>query len=136
MRVQADLRCYHCGYVAAHVEGDRDQPLSQMRLVPSTGGLGVRLRPQEPPRCGRCGGPLYQDALESIRPDPVVFDPFEERRPLDLTGDERRKLERRARARTSSQQAALRARIVRHAAEGTSNTAACHLLPFEARERE
>ena len=81
MRVQADLRCYHCGYVAARVEGDRDQPLARMRLVPLTVGPGVRLRYQEPPRCGRCGGPLYQDALEGIRPDPVVFDSSEDRRP-------------------------------------------------------
>jgi hypothetical protein len=80
MRVQADLRCFHCGYVAARVEGDQGQPLAQMRLFPSRDGLGVRIGYQGP-RCGRCGGPLYQDALESVRVDPVAFDPPEERRP-------------------------------------------------------
>jgi len=43
--------------------------------------------------------------------------------PIELTTTERRELERRVRARTSSQQAALRARIVLQAAEGRSNTA-------------
>ena len=42
---------------------------------------------------------------------------------LDLTAAERDELERRIRARTSSQQAALRARVVLRAAAGESNTA-------------
>ena len=78
MRVQADLRCYHCGYVAARVEGDEDQPFAPMRLVLSTVGPGARLRPPELPRCGRCGGPLYQDAFESFQSEPAVFDPLPE----------------------------------------------------------
>jgi len=41
---------------------------------------------------------------------------------LALTAAERDELERRIRARTSSQQAALRARVVLHAAAGESNT--------------
>jgi transposase len=42
---------------------------------------------------------------------------------IELSGAEREELERRVRARTSSQQAALRARIVLQAAAGDSNTA-------------
>jgi transposase len=42
---------------------------------------------------------------------------------LDLAAAERDELERRVRARTSSQQAALRARVVLRAAAGESNTA-------------
>jgi transposase len=42
--------------------------------------------------------------------------------PIELTDAERHELERRVRARTSSQQAALRARIALQAAEGISNT--------------
>ncbi len=41
---------------------------------------------------------------------------------IELTSAERNELERRVRARTSSQQAALRARIVLLAADGVSNT--------------
>src|SRR3954453_19352871 len=41
--------------------------------------------------------------------------------PIVLTIEERRQLQRRARARTSSQQAAQRARIVLRAAEGARN---------------
>ncbi len=43
--------------------------------------------------------------------------------PIELTEGERRGLERRVRARTSSQQAALRAQIILQAAEGIGNTA-------------
>ena len=42
---------------------------------------------------------------------------------VELTGAERDELERRVRARTSSQQAALRAKIISRAAAGESNTA-------------
>ena len=42
---------------------------------------------------------------------------------VQLTADEHAELERRVRARTSSQQAALRARVVLRAAAGESNTA-------------
>jgi transposase len=44
-------------------------------------------------------------------------------RPIELTSAERDELGRRVRARTGSQQAALRARIVLEAAQGESNTA-------------
>jgi transposase len=48
--------------------------------------------------------------------------------PIGLTDAERSELERRVRARTSSQQGALRARIVLQAAEGVSNTAIARAL--------
>jgi transposase len=44
-------------------------------------------------------------------------------RPIELTAEERAELERRVRARTSTQQAARRARIVRRAAAGAQNIA-------------
>ncbi len=74
MRIRADLCCYHCGYVAATVEGDRERPLVEARMIASDRGPGVRLRPGQPPRCGRCGGPLYPDALTMlvIRVDDVT----------------------------------------------------------------
>ncbi len=67
MRIRADLCCYHCGYIAGTVEGDRDQPLAEARLIPSSAGPGFRLSPGQLPRCGRCGGPLYLDELSVNR---------------------------------------------------------------------
>lgn len=67
MRVQADLRCYHCGHVAARVEGDQDQPYEKMRLVTSDGSAAISLHSHESLRCDRCGGPLYRDAFEIVR---------------------------------------------------------------------
>lgn len=66
MRIRADLCCYHCGYVAATVEGERDRPLVEAQLIASNRRPGVRLSPGQPPRCGRCGGPLYLDELTTL----------------------------------------------------------------------
>jgi hypothetical protein len=64
--IRADLCCYHCGYVAGTVEGDRERPLVEARLIPASTGPGLRLSPGRPPRCGRCGGPLYLDELSML----------------------------------------------------------------------
>jgi hypothetical protein len=74
MRVCAELRCYHCGYVAAVVEGARDQPLTKARLVFSTVGPGIQLITGQLPRCGRCGGPLFLDEVEAVRNEPVLVE--------------------------------------------------------------
>ena len=78
MKVRADLHCYHCGYTAGRIEGTSDTatlsaPIDDQRLVAPAQGPGFRLRPGKPPRCGRCGGPLYIDEVEIIRhvPEPI-----------------------------------------------------------------
>jgi hypothetical protein len=76
MKVRAELHCYHCGYLAARVEGEAGQTLSQARLISPAIGPGVRLTKGRPPRCGRCGGPLYLDELEVIRYAPTVIVPL------------------------------------------------------------
>jgi len=76
MNVRAELHCYHCGYVAARVEGERGEPIAQARLISPAVGPGVRLRSGRPPRCGRCGGPLYLDEVEVIRYAPTVIVPL------------------------------------------------------------
>lgn len=79
MNVRAELHCYHCGYVAARVEGKAEglgAPLSETRLVSPPVGPGFRLRPGRPPRCGRCGGPLFLDDVEVIRYAPTVIVPL------------------------------------------------------------
>lgn len=76
MKVRAELHCYHCGYLAARVEGETGQKLSEARLVSPQIGPGVRLAKGRPPRCGRCGGPLYIDELEVVRYAPTVIVPL------------------------------------------------------------
>jgi hypothetical protein len=70
MRVRGELRCYHCGYVAAHVEETRDLPGAPFQIIPSPDGPGVRRGVGQPPRCGRCGGPLFVDDIDVVRGHP------------------------------------------------------------------
>ena len=63
MLVRAELCCYHCGYIAA---GVREEPGKLVRLIPPASGPGVRFGSSHVPRCGRCGGPLYLDGIETV----------------------------------------------------------------------
>src|SRR5258708_28991463 len=79
MNARAELHCYHCGYVAARVEGKVaavGAPMTDSRLSKPATGPGVNVRPGRPPRCGRCGGPLYIDEIEIIRYAPTVIVPL------------------------------------------------------------
>jgi hypothetical protein len=79
MNVRAELHCYHCGYVAGRVEGKSTgvgAPVTDTKLVAPAVGPGYRSRLGEPPRCGRCGGPLYIDEIELMRYEPVVIVPL------------------------------------------------------------
>jgi hypothetical protein len=79
MNVRAELHCYHCGYVAARVEGKTEgtgAPVTESKLTAPSVGPGYRLRPNHAPYCGRCGGPLYLDEIEIIRYDPIVIVPL------------------------------------------------------------
>lgn len=79
MNARAELHCYHCGYVAARVEGKVTSvgaPMTNSRLSKPATGPGFSLRPGRPPRCGRCGGPLYIDEVEVIRYAPTVIVPL------------------------------------------------------------
>ncbi len=69
MRIIADAKCYHCGFVSGELIGERGTPVRDWIFEPRTGEprpAGPRLR------CVRCNGPLY---LEDVRPfsadDPV-----------------------------------------------------------------
>ena len=88
MRIRAELHCYHCGYVAASVEGERDRPLAEARLIPSAIGPGLHVRRGQSPRCGRCGGPLYLTDIEvaTMRPEAEVAAWSDERQPALVAG--------------------------------------------------
>jgi hypothetical protein len=79
MNVRAELHCYHCGYVAARVEGKTENvghPITDTHLTSPPIGPGFRLRSGRPPRCGRCNGPLFLDEIEIIRYAPTVIVPL------------------------------------------------------------
>ncbi len=69
MRIRADLKCYYCGHVSGQIEGDTTQPIRYARFSPSAPpGRGTGGRPGRPFRCQRCGGPVYLDEIEVVRP--------------------------------------------------------------------
>ena len=67
-KVRGELHCYNCGYVAAKFEGERSDGNLLARLITPSNGPGVRLRRGAPPRCGRCGGRLFIEDVEVVRP--------------------------------------------------------------------
>ncbi|MGH2458019.1 MAG: hypothetical protein ACRDIY_04050 [Chloroflexota bacterium] len=67
-RVRGELHCYNCGYIAAKFEGEHAGGNLRARLITPANGPGVRRRPGAPPRCGRCGGRLFMEDIEVIRP--------------------------------------------------------------------
>ena len=79
MNARAELHCYHCGYIAARVEGRVERmgaPITDSHLSTPPSGPGFNARPGSAPRCGRCGGPLYIDEVEIIRYAPTVIVPL------------------------------------------------------------
>ncbi len=80
MNIRAELHCYHCGYVAARIEGESDdrkaQSIQHPKITPSAAGPGVKRYPGRPPRCGRCNGPLFIDEVEVVRYPPTVIVPL------------------------------------------------------------
>jgi hypothetical protein len=75
-KVRAELHCYQCGYLAAWVEGESTRPFAESRVISAEIGPGVRQSAGQPPRCGRCNGQLYLDAIEVIRYEPIVVVPL------------------------------------------------------------
>ena len=67
MLIRADVKCYYCGFVSGHLEGDPQSPRAQWSFHPSSDAApGSRQRGRQI-RCGRCGGPVYLDDFESVR---------------------------------------------------------------------
>jgi hypothetical protein len=66
--ITAELHCYDCGYVAAPVGGNTAVAPFCFHLVLARPGGGLRLVEGRQARCGRCGGPLYLDEIEVVRP--------------------------------------------------------------------
>ena len=67
MLIRADVKCYYCGYISGQIEGDPENthPLWRFRSC-SGGSNNIRLGRRQI-RCGRCGGPVYLDEIETVR---------------------------------------------------------------------
>ncbi|HVC32767.1 MAG TPA: hypothetical protein VNL16_04585 [Chloroflexota bacterium] len=72
VKVRGELHCYDCGRVAARFEGEKGDDGLRARVIALATGPGVRLRPGSAPRCGHCGGRVYLDEVELVRPAPTV----------------------------------------------------------------
>ncbi len=84
VRVRGELHCYSCGHVTARFEGEQLESGFRARLIAPLNGPTVRLQPGMAPRCGRCGGQVYVDELEVIKP-PRRGEPTVDTRPVILT---------------------------------------------------
>ncbi len=91
MKVIADVKCYHCGYVSGQLVGDDDGGVKTEVFRPAAGYPRATPRLGEPLRCGRCSGPVY---LEDVRP-------YRERLPEPIPTRRRRPWTRRKLAQAS-----------------------------------
>jgi hypothetical protein len=68
MLIRADVKCYYCGHISGQIEGNPEDthPLWSYR---SRGGAANHTRvSRRQIRCGRCGGPVFLDEIETVRP--------------------------------------------------------------------
>ena len=71
MKIRADLRCMTCCHYLGEVVAHRTrQAVDLDRFAPGPMFRGIRgLIPR---RCDKCGGRLYLDEVEFVRPKPVA----------------------------------------------------------------
>ena len=73
MKICAQIKCYHCGYISGQIcgEGESEGINQWQELRPNPAFKGELPHAGEPLRCFRCHGPVYLDELEKQRPAPV-----------------------------------------------------------------
>lgn len=82
MLLRAEVKCYLCGHVSGQIEGQPGDRLTiaNFRAVPESDG--PRLAQHGRICCSRCGGGVFLDNWESVRPLEVVsFGPAKRGRP-------------------------------------------------------
>ena len=67
MMIRADVKCYYCGHVSGQMEGDPSNSDSNWNFRTTTGLIRPFRQKDQRIRCGRCGGPVYLDDIETIR---------------------------------------------------------------------
>lgn len=68
MIVRADVKCYYCGHVSGQVQGDPTDPRTRWSFHPVPGSDVQSVSARNSIRCLRCGGPVFLDEIEAIRP--------------------------------------------------------------------
>lgn len=74
MIIRADVKCYYCGHVSGHVEGDPHDPRARWRYQPAREFTSRIVPVRASIRCVRCGGPVFLDEIEAVRPRPCSMD--------------------------------------------------------------
>lgn len=72
MRICAQIKCYHCGYVSGQICGESEGTTRWEQLRPNPTFQGELPRAGEPLRCFRCHGPVFLDEVEKQRVEPVL----------------------------------------------------------------
>lgn len=67
MLIRADVKCYYCGYVSGQIEGNPKRSESLWRYRAASGPVTTVRHGTKRIRCGRCGGPVFLDEVETIR---------------------------------------------------------------------
>ena len=67
MKIRADVKCYYCGHVSGQIEGDPSGSQSPWSFHSRSGAIVNLQNRRQRIRCGRCGGPVYIDEIESVR---------------------------------------------------------------------
>ena len=74
MKIRADVTCYHCGYISAELEGEREATPDPSMLKPASVAYLVMPRPGQTLRCVRCGGPCYLDDVTQVKEEPASME--------------------------------------------------------------
>ncbi|MCL5263880.1 MAG: hypothetical protein M1343_01575 [Chloroflexi bacterium] len=64
MKVIADVKCYHCGFISGQLVGEQNGRIRPESFHPVDKYPRPLPRSGDILRCGRCGGPVY---LEDVR---------------------------------------------------------------------
>ncbi len=81
MRVYAQVKCYHCGFISGQVYGESNGDTKWEELRANPIFKGELPHPGEPLRCLRCHGPVFLDEIEKAPAPPVnVMEEFAGRR--------------------------------------------------------
>lgn len=68
MIIRADVKCYYCGHVSGQVEGDPTNPDTRWNFLPTREQPRQTGPTRHAIRCIRCGGPVFLDEIEAVRP--------------------------------------------------------------------
>lgn len=66
MKISAEIKCYHCGYVSGQLVGEANSPMKVEAFKPNPNYKGPMPHQGDPLRCFRCGGPVYLDEVELL----------------------------------------------------------------------